>query len=106
MMLTISRTVTLLTPIFAGLAGGLAAWVADNFPGAPRLDSTELTAVFVAVALAAGQAASTWLKGRGLWEASTAKDERGAVEPLTLLVYVLVCVILIVLIFALLDRVE
>lgn len=69
--MTISRIVALLTPVFAGAAGALAAWVADNMPGAPHLDTTELTAVFVTVALAAGQAAATWLKGRGLWEAST-----------------------------------
>lgn len=34
------------------------------------------------------------------------KGERGATEPLSLLIYVLVAVILIVLIFALLDRVS
>lgn len=33
-------------------------------------------------------------------------DERGVVEPLSLLIYVLVAVILIVLIFALLDRLD
>ena len=105
--MTVSRVVALLTPVFAGLAGAVAAFVADNFPGAPRLDETELTAIFVAVALAAAQAASTWLKGRGLWEAAREKagEERGVVEPVTLLVYVLVIVILIVVLFALLDRV-
>ena len=69
-MLSISRVVTLLTPVFAGLAGWIATLIADNFPGAPALDATELTAVFVAVALTAGQTASTWLKGRALWEQS------------------------------------
>jgi hypothetical protein len=103
--MTVSRVVALLTPIFAALAGALAAWVADNVPGAPRLDSTELTAVFIVIALTAAQAAATWLKGRGLWEASAVKDERGVAEPLTLLVYVLVFVILIVVLFEVLDRV-
>lgn len=66
--MSISRVVTLLTPIFAGLAGWVATWIAENLPGTPQLDSTELTAIFVAGALAAGHAAAKWLEGRAKWE--------------------------------------
>jgi H+/Cl- antiporter ClcA len=100
--MTISRIVALLTPIFAGLAGAAAAWVAKNVPGAPHLDATELTAVFIAVALAASQAAATWLKGRGLWEAS--KKEDGQTEPITLLIYAIVVIILVVVLFKVLEE--
>lgn len=60
----IGRVVVLLTPVFAGLAGALASWAAQNLPGGPVLDSGELTAVFVAGAGVATSAALTWLKGR------------------------------------------
>jgi hypothetical protein len=64
----IGRIVTLLSPIFAGLAGSICVWVAENFPGAPELDSGELTAIFVAGATAAGGALVTWLYNRGKYE--------------------------------------
>lgn len=59
----LNRIVVLLTPIFAGLAGAVVQWVAIHFPGAPHLDDTELTAVFVAGATAAAAAALKWLHG-------------------------------------------
>lgn len=62
-MFTINRVVVLLTPVFAGLAGSVAVWVAENFPGAPALDSGELTAIFVAGATSGLGAALSWLKG-------------------------------------------
>lgn len=59
----LNRIVALLTPIFAGLAGAVVQWIAENFPGAPQLSSGELTAVFVAGAAAAAAAALKWLHG-------------------------------------------
>jgi hypothetical protein len=55
--------VTLLTPVFAGLAGSLSTWMADNLPGAPQIDQAGLTAIFVAGAASATAAAYKWLKG-------------------------------------------
>lgn len=66
--MSISRVVTLLTPIFAGLAGWIAQLAAKYLPGAPALDTTELTVVFVAGALAAAAAAQKWIENRGKWE--------------------------------------
>lgn len=66
--MSISRVVTLLTPVFAGLAGWVAQLAAKYLPGTPVLDSNELTAIFVAGALAAALAAQKWLEGRAKWE--------------------------------------
>lgn len=66
--MSVSRIVTLCTPIFAGLAGWVAQLAAKYLPGTPMLDSNELTAVFVAGALAAALAAKEWLAGRAKWE--------------------------------------
>lgn len=62
-MFSINRVVALLTPIFAGVAGWIAQWCAEHLPGAPNLDSGELTAVFIAGATAATGAALQWLNG-------------------------------------------
>ncbi len=44
-----------------GFFAGLAGWIADHFPGTPVLDSNELTAIFVAGALAAtAEASGAW----------------------------------------------
>lgn len=64
---TISRVVVLLTPVFAALAGYVATQVA-RLPGAPQLDSGELTVLFVAGATTAAGAAVTWLRNRGAHE--------------------------------------
>lgn len=61
--LGLNRIVALLTPVFAGLAGSLADWLAQNVPGGPQLDKSELTAVFVAGAVTALGAAYKWLDG-------------------------------------------
>lgn len=63
-MLSISRVVTLLTPIFAGFSGWLAQIIADEFPGAPQLNESELTAVFIAGFIGAVAMAREWLVGR------------------------------------------
>lgn len=72
--MSVSRIVTLLTPIFAGLAGWVATWIAENFPGTPQLDSGELTAIFIAGATAAASAVWKWLEGRAKWETSTGEN--------------------------------
>lgn len=59
----INRLVVLATPIFVGLAAALASWIAEHFPGAPALDTTELTAVMVLAAGSALTAAAQWLHG-------------------------------------------
>jgi hypothetical protein len=66
--MTISRIVTLLTPIFAGLAGWVCQLAAQYLPGTPSLDEGELTAIFIAGATAAVAAAVKWLDGRSKHE--------------------------------------
>lgn len=63
----VSRYVALLTPLFAAAAGYVATQ-ATKLPGAPVLDSTQLTVVFVGGATAAAAAAIKWLQGRAAWE--------------------------------------
>lgn len=64
----IGRIVVLLTPVFAGVAAWLVAWIAENLPGSPVVDGSELTALSVAGALAAGGAVIQWLNNRGKYE--------------------------------------
>ena len=71
--ITPNRIVALLTPVFAALAGGLATWVADTVPGAPSIDSGELTAIFIAGATAATAAAYKWLDGWAKYERTKAE---------------------------------
>lgn len=66
--MSISRIVTLLTPVFAGLAGWVCTLAAQYLPGHPSLDSGELTAVFIAGAAAAAGSAVKWLDGRSKHE--------------------------------------
>jgi uncharacterized membrane protein YeaQ/YmgE (transglycosylase-associated protein family) len=68
----IGRVVVLLTPVFAGLAGWLATWVAQNLPGGPALDEQALTAIFVSGVGAAVAAVLSWLKGRREYESNEA----------------------------------
>jgi hypothetical protein len=64
----LGRFVTLLTPVFAGLAGYIAQLAAQYLPGTPDLDETALTAVFVAGAGAAITTVYKWLDNRGKYE--------------------------------------
>jgi len=50
------------------LAGWLSQWAAENMPGAPNLDSGELTIAFVAGAGVALGAVYKWLDNRGKYE--------------------------------------
>jgi hypothetical protein len=58
-----NRIVILCSPLFIALAGWLVQWVANNCPGAPQLDRTQLTAVFIAGATFAAAHVAQWLRG-------------------------------------------
>jgi hypothetical protein len=80
----ISRYVALLTPLFA-VAAGYVATQAARLPGAPALDSTQLTVLFSGGAAAAVTMAYKWLGGRAAWERAQLEREpvdwEGAEEP-------------------------
>lgn len=59
----VNRIVILLTPIFVGLAGYIAELASKYLPGAPALDKSQLTAVFITGAIAATTAVLKWLHG-------------------------------------------
>lgn len=69
--MSINRIIVLLTPVFVGISGWICQWVADHFPGAPALDQGELTAVFVAGALAGVTVVAQWLHG---WQKHEARQ--------------------------------
>lgn len=77
----IGRIVVLLTPVFAGIAGWITQFVADNFPGAPALDETELTAIFVAGAVSIVPVVVKWLDNRGKYEERQELAGSTPVEP-------------------------
>src|SRR5262245_57400824 len=59
-----NRVVAVLTPlVFAPAAGWIASWAARNMPGLPKLDPTQVTAVFIAGATIAFGKAALWLHG-------------------------------------------
>jgi len=64
-----ARAVALLTPVVLPLVAAVNAWLIDHLPFiAEHVDSTEVTAVFLA-SLGAGVAtAYKWLDGRAKWE--------------------------------------
>lgn len=66
-----NRIVVLISPVFVGLAGAIVTWISIHFPGAPHLDASELTAVFIAGSVSAAAKVALWLKG---WQAHEAKD--------------------------------
>lgn len=60
----VNRVVASLTPIvFVPVAGFVAAWTADNFPGLPPMDENWLAGIFIAGAISALTAAYKWLDG-------------------------------------------
>lgn len=71
--MSVSRVVTLFTPVFAALAGYVATQAA-RLPGAPSLSRDELTVLFVAGATSGTAAAVKWLDGRARHERQ-ASDE-------------------------------
>jgi len=80
--MTPNRLVALATPlVFAPLAGAVAAWLAEHFPGI-EIDQSSLEAVFIAGALIALAPAAQWLHGWQKYEARQADAARDlAVEP-------------------------
>jgi hypothetical protein len=71
-----NRIVALLTPlVFAPLAGAMAAWLAEHFPGI-EVDQESLQQIFIAGALVALVPATQWLHGWQKHEARQADLER------------------------------
>lgn len=64
MNLSIERAVALLTPIFAALSAALTAWLGAHFPGLPKLNPADTTALLITGATAGAAAALKWLHGR------------------------------------------
>ena len=64
MNLSIERVVALFTPAFAAVAAALTAWLGTHFPGLPKLNPADTTALLVAGATAGAAAALKWLHGR------------------------------------------
>ena len=70
-----NRVVAVLTPLlFAPLAGAVAAWVAEHFPGF-QVDKSALEEVFIAGALIALAPAAQWLHGWQKYEARQAERD-------------------------------
>ena len=76
--MSVNRVVVLLTPIFTGLAGYVAQWVAIHFPGTPGLDQGELTAIFIAGATAGLTVALHWLSG---WQKHEQRQALSEIVP-------------------------
>lgn len=74
--MNLNRIVALLTPlVFAPLAGAVAAWLAEHFPGID-VDQGDLQQIFIAGALIALAPAAQWLHGWQKHEARQAELER------------------------------
>jgi hypothetical protein len=74
--MTPNRVVAVLTPlVFAPLAGAVAAWLAEHFPGF-SVDQNALEEIFIAGALIALAPAAQWLHGWQKFEARQAEIER------------------------------
>lgn len=92
---TAAPTAKVTTATIAGALGILLVWIAGELD---HPISAEVAAAIVTVLAFAG----------GYFKRETGPvgaDDRGAAEPLTLLVYVIVIVILIAVLFAVLDRI-
>ena len=76
----IGRFVALLTPIFAVLAGAVAAWVAEKIPGV-ALDQTQIAAFMVVASTSALTAAWKWLHGLQQHERLVAEGKAKAIKP-------------------------
>jgi hypothetical protein len=74
--MTPNRVVAVVTPLlFAPLAGAVAAWLAEHFPGF-QVDQKALEEIFIAGALIALAPAIQWLHGWQKFEAREAALER------------------------------
>jgi hypothetical protein len=77
-----NRIVAVLTPlVFAPAAGAIAAWIANNIPGA-EISARNLEEVFIGGALIGLAPAAQWLHGWQKYEARKAEQEN-AVELAT-----------------------
>lgn len=72
--MSLNRVVALLTPLFATAAGGVATWIAENFPGV-EVSQGALEEIFIAGALVALAPAAQWLHGWQKFEARQADRE-------------------------------
>jgi hypothetical protein len=73
--MTPNRVVAVFTPlVFAPLAGAVAAWLAEHFPGF-NVDQNALEEIFIAGALIALAPAAQWLHGWQKFEARQAELE-------------------------------
>jgi hypothetical protein len=70
-----NRIVAVLTPlVFAPVAGAIAAWIANNIPGA-EISARNLEEVFIGGALIGLAPAAQWLHGWQKYEARKAEQE-------------------------------
>ena len=76
----IGRFVALFTPIFAVVAGAIAAWVAQQIPGV-ALDQTQIVAFMVVASTSALTAAWKWLQGLQQHERLVAEGKAKAIKP-------------------------
>jgi hypothetical protein len=77
-----NRVVAVLTPlVFAPAAGAIAAWIANNIPGA-EISARNLEEVFIGGALIGLAPAAQWLHGWQKYETRQAEREQ-AVEAAT-----------------------
>ena len=77
-----NRVVAVLTPlVFAPAAGAIAAWIANNIPGA-EISARNLEEVFIGGALIGLAPAAQWLHGWQKYESRQAEQEH-AVELAT-----------------------
>lgn len=62
--ISIERAVAFMTPVFAIAATAGTGWVATHFPGLPKINPAEVTALMGLGMFTAGSAALKWLHGR------------------------------------------
>lgn len=79
---SIERVVTLLTPVFAALAAWLCALVANNVPGAPKLDPSTIEGIIIAAFLGTVGIVAKWLHGRQIPQVAGLKPTQSQLEYL------------------------
>jgi hypothetical protein len=73
--MSLNRIVALLTPLAAALAGAVAAWLSQHFPGL-EVDRDALEEIFIAGAVVTLAPAAQWLHGWQRYEARQAELQR------------------------------
>jgi hypothetical protein len=70
--MSLNRSVAVLTPlVFAPLAGAVATWIAEHFPGV-EVSQSSIEEIFIAGALIAFAKSAQWMHGWQKWEAREA----------------------------------